>query len=119
MRDRARNARVCEGASAGRERAWGSGPGAGEREPIHAGIPAGARAGGPSSALSPAGAARAWPGGGGAAAALPITSAPGSAPGRSRPPAPSCQTVTLSVTVRSNDIRALKQLVIRGVISCN
>lgn len=43
-RARARNARVCEGASAGRERAWGSGPGAGEREPIHSGIPAGARA---------------------------------------------------------------------------
>lgn len=112
---RGRGARAGEGASAGCRR----GRGAGEREPIHSGIPAGARAGGPSSALSPAGAARAWPGGGGAAAALPITSAPGSAPGRSRPPAPSCQTVTLSVTVRSNDIRALKQLVIRGVISCN
>ena len=43
--------------------------------------------------------------------------APPAAP--ARPPAPSCQTVTLSVTVRSNDIRALKQLVIRGVISRN
>lgn len=68
--------------------------------------------------LSPAGAARAPDEGrchGGPANHLGAWQRP-AAPAR---PAPSCQTVTLSVTVRSNDIRILKQLVIRGVISCN
>lgn len=76
-----------------------------------------ARAAG-ASGLSPAGAARAPGEGrchGGPANHLGAWQRP-AAPAR---PAPSCQTVTLSVTVRSNDIRILKQLVIRGVISCN
>lgn len=64
-------------------RARGRARGAGEREPIHFSTSA-RRAGGRSADLSPAGAARARRGGG-AAAALPITSAPGSA--RPLPPA--------------------------------
>lgn len=75
------------------------------------------RAGEP--ALSPARAARA-PGEG--AAPWPPCQSPRrlAAPGRSRPPRsllPNCYPEC--VTVRSNDIRILKQLVIRGVISCN
>lgn len=87
------------------------------RAPIHLRTTAG-RARARESDLSPAGAARA-PGEGRChgrpANHLGAWQRP-AAPAR---PAPSCQTVTLSVTVRSNDIRILKQLVIRGVISCN
>lgn len=100
---------LCAGSAGARE--------AGARAPIHLRTTA-RRARADESDLSPAGAARA-PGEGRChgrpANHLGAWQRP-AAPAR---PAPSCQTVTLSVTVRSNDIRILKQLVIRGVISCN